>query len=91
MSASALSASALSASTFAAPSIAQAMVTEPLLIGLVIVTGLALAFTLTLFVIDMLGQIRRMEEMLQPARVRHTDAGRIAARLAGVARSVGFM
>lgn len=75
-----------------APSIAQALVTEPLLIGLVLVTGLALAALLSLFVVDMLGQIRRMEEMLQPVPLRRDDGERrIATRLAGVARSVGFM
>lgn len=75
-----------------APSIAQALVSEPLLIGLVLVTGLALAFTLTLFVVDMLGQIRRMEALFQPAPAkRDRRAGRFATRLAGVARSVGVM
>ena len=81
----------MSASSLAAPSIAQALVSEPLLIGLVLVTGLALAFTLTLFVVDMLGQIRRMEALCQPAPATSTrHAGRFAHRLAGVARSVGL-
>ncbi|MDP3547230.1 MAG: hypothetical protein Q8S29_13735 [Phreatobacter sp.] len=75
-----------------APSIGQALVTEPLLIGLVLVTGLALAALLLLFVVDMLGQIRRMEEMFQPVPVKRDHAARrIATRLAGAARSVGLM
>ncbi|MFN3855380.1 MAG: hypothetical protein ACK4M0_13380 [Phreatobacter sp.] len=66
----------MSASSLAAPSIAQALVSEPLLIGLVLVTGLALAFTLTLFVVDMLGQIRRMEALHHPPR-RRGPVGRL--------------
>ncbi|WP_439575769.1 hypothetical protein [Phreatobacter sp.] len=82
----------MSAPSLAGPSIAQALITEPLLIGLVLVTGLALAALLSLFVIDMLGQIRRMEAMVQPAPVKaDAHARRIATRLAGMARSVGFM
>jgi hypothetical protein len=81
----------MSASSLAPPPIAQALVSEPLLIGLVLVTGLALAVTLTLFVVDMLGQIRRLEALCQPAPATHNrHAGRIATRLAGVARSVGL-
>jgi hypothetical protein len=81
----------MSASSLAPPSIAQALVSEPLLIGLVLVTGLALAVTLTLFVVDMLGQIRRLEALCQPAPATHNrNAGRFATRLAGVARSVGL-
>lgn len=81
----------MSESSLAAPSIAQALVSEPLLIGLVLVTGLALAITLTMFVIDMLGQIRRMEALCQPAPATHNrHADRFVTRLAGVARPVGL-
>jgi hypothetical protein len=52
--------------------IGSALITEPLLIGLVLLTGLALAALLALFVADMLAQIRRMEEGLTPAYTRET-------------------
>ena len=52
--------------------IASALITEPLLMALVVATGLALAALLILFVADMLGQIRRMEQRLTPAYSRET-------------------
>ena len=52
--------------------IGSALITEPLLIALVLATGLALAALLILFVADMLGQIRRMEQNLTPAYSRET-------------------
>lgn len=50
--------------------IAGALITEPVLVALVLVTGLALAALLILFVADMLGQIHRMEQGLTPAYAR---------------------
>lgn len=52
--------------------IASALITEPLLMALVLATGLALAALLVLFVADMLGQIHRMEQRLTPAYSRDT-------------------
>jgi hypothetical protein len=62
--------------------IGSALITEPLLIGLVLLTGLALAALLALFVADMLAQIRRMEEGLTPAYTRQTWLRRQAMLLA---------
>ena len=47
--------------------IASAMTTEPVLIAFVLITSLALAVALVIFVIDMLGQIQRSETSLTPA------------------------
>jgi hypothetical protein len=62
--------------------IASALITEPLLIALVLVTGLALAAVLILFVADMLGQIRRMEQTLTPAYSREALRQRQAMLIA---------
>jgi hypothetical protein len=67
--------------------IASALITEPVLIAFVLITSLALAVALAIFVIDMLTQIQRNETSLTPAYSRE-PARRRQALLAARSRKV---